>query len=100
MKVWTKVKVEQKNKTIDELIKAYINYLLKDNDLARIAAKYHIQEDEIEKVYEQLASRIAGILILYIGNDRKRLRDIINRYHGESAYLKQIFPEVEGYVER
>ncbi len=100
MKVWTKVKIEQKNKEIDALIHAYTNYLFKDNMMSVLALKYHIGEEDIEKMYETIAARIAGILILYIGNDKKRLYDIFKRYQGKNTYLKQVTPIVEGYIER
>ncbi len=100
MKVWTKVQIHQKNKKIEEIVTAYINYLFKDTTLAVLAKKYKIDSNDMMQVYQELASRISGLLILYLGNDKKRLHDILKRYHGENAYLNQIIPEVEGYVDR
>lgn len=100
MKVWTKVRINQKNKEIDKIVKAYINYLLKDNALSVLAMKYHMEENEVRTVYEQLSARIAGLIILYIGKDQRRLYDILNRYQGDNSYLTRVLPEIEGYIEK
>lgn len=100
MKVWTKVKIEQKNKDVERLIQAYTNYIFKDTSLSKLKAKYQISQEEINTVYQELASRLGGLLILYIGQDQRRLHDIVNRYQSANASFSNQAPEVEGYIEK
>ncbi len=100
MKVWTKVKINQKNKDIESLTKSYINYILNDTSIEKLQEKYQIEQQEIDLIYQELASRIAGLLILYIGKDHRRLKEIYKKYQINPEKFVSFTPELEGYVEK
>ena len=72
MKIWTKVKLTDKNKDVEEIA---------------ILDQY-------------TANRIAGILMLYLAKDTKRINDIVNKYHIRDGIIQDIMPELEGYIDR
>lgn len=100
MKVWKKVNFLKKDKKVELICKAYINYIYKDSPLNDLITKYNIDSNDIAKFKQYTANRIAGLIILYLANDTKRLNDIILKYESNNINLKEIFPEIEGYIER
>ena len=46
------------------------------------------------------ANRISGILLLYLAKDYKRINDIANKYNLNNEVIKNINPEIEGYVSK
>ena len=100
MKVWTKVKITKKDKELEQIVTSYINYIFKDTAFSYLAKKYQMTEYDVQIFYQKLAARIAGVLLLYLADDKKRLQDILNKYSQENVYLKDLIPEVEGYIDR
>ena len=98
MKVWTKIKLKEKNKDINLIANALVQYILKDSPINDIYSKYNIKTEEKKEVENYMASRIAGLLLLYFSKDTKRINDIVNKYNITNQ--KEISAELEGYVEK
>ena len=100
MKVWKCAKFLKKDKTVDLISRAYINYIYKYSPINDIIRKYNIDPVDIYKLNQYTANRIAGLLILYMAKDEKRLNDIILKYDTSDLLVSEIIPEIEGYIER
>ncbi len=100
MKVWKKVKFLKKDKNINIVSQSYINYILKDSPMNDLVRKYHIDPMDLVKLNTYLANRIAGLLVLYMAKDNKRLNDIILKYQTDHLLIGEIIPEIEGYIEK
>lgn len=98
MKVWTKIKLKEKNKDISTISNSLVNYIFKDSPLINTFYKYNISPQERQEIEKYMASRIAGLLLLYFSKDSKRINDIVNKYNDKSN--REIFPELEGYIEK
>ena len=48
--------------------------------------------------HQYTADRIAGILMLYLAKDTKRINDILNKYNFKDEIITQISPLIEGYI--
>ena len=98
MKIWTKVKLKEYDKDIDILSNSMVNYLYSNGPIVDIFNKYGLKEEERKRVEEYTSSRIAGLLTLHMADDKRRIKDIINRYyHQENTH--KILPEIEGYID-
>lgn len=97
MKVWKKVHLKEQDKNINILSNTITNYLYTNGPLEQLCMKYHVNHQEIKKY---IANRIAGILVIYIANDQRRIHDIVNRYYTKETFLSHIVPELEGYIDQ
>ncbi len=100
MKIWTKIRLKDQDKNIDVLSSAMTNYLYKYGPIGDILKKYGVSYNEKKIMEDYTASRIAGLLTLYLANDKGRIQDIVNRYYTNEATVKHIVPELEGYIEK
>jgi hypothetical protein len=100
MKIWTKVHIKDKNKKVELIAKALTNYLYGYGPILDISRKYNINQEDRSKLNQYTANRIAGLLMLYLTKDYKRINDIANKYNIDASYIKEIVPEIEGYIER
>ncbi len=71
MKVWKKAKFLKKDKTIDMISRAYINYIYRNGPINDIIRRYNIQPEDIFRLNQYTADRIAGLVILYLAKDKK-----------------------------
>lgn len=100
MKVWTKVKLTDRNKDVEIISKSLTNYLYGYGPIQNITRKYQIKEEDRKLLDQYTANRIAGILMLYLANDINRINDIVNKYNTPDGIVKEIIPELEGYIEK
>ncbi len=100
MKVWKCAKFLKKDKYIESITKSYINYIYKYGPINEIIRKYKINPEDIYKLNQYTANRIAGLILLYLANDKKRLNDIVLKYDTSDLLVSDIVPEIEGYIER
>ena len=100
MKVWTKVKLTDRNKDVEVISKSLTNYLYGYGPIQNITRKYQIKEEDRKLLDQYTANRIAGILMLYLANDINRINDIVNKYNIPDSIVKEIIPELEGYIEK
>jgi len=100
MKVWTKVKLTDRNKDVEVISKSLTNYLYGYGPIQNITRKYQIKEEDRKLLDQYTANRIAGILMLYLANDINRINDIVNKYNIPDGIVKEIIPELEGYIEK
>ena len=100
MKVWTKVKLTDRNKDVEIISKSLTNYLYGYGPIQNITRKYQIKEEDRKLLDQYTANRIAGILMLYLANDINRINDIVNKYNIPDGIIKEIIPELEGYIEK
>lgn len=100
MKVWTKVKLTDRNKDVEIISKSLTNYLYGYGPIQNITRKYQIKEEDRKLLDQYTANRIAGILMLYLANDINRINDIVNKYNIPDGIVKEIIPELEGYIEK
>ena len=66
MKVWTKVKLTDKNKDVELIAKSLTNYLYGYGPILNITRKYHIKPEDRKVLDQYTANRIAGILLSLI----------------------------------
>ena len=100
MKVWSKVRIKDKNKDIEVMSKSLTNYLYGYGPIQEICRKYKIDPIERKKLDQYTADRIAGLLMLYLSNDKKRINNIVNKYNIDVTENISILPEIEGYIEK
>ncbi len=100
MKIWTKVKLTDKNKEVELIAKSLTNYLYGYGPILDLARKYHIKPEDRKVLDQYTANRIAGLLMLYLSKDTKRINDIVNKYNIPEGIISDIMPELEGYIER
>ena len=98
MKVWTKLILNEQNKDIDHIAKALTHFLYKDGIVNEIKKKYNISLKDTKKLDQYTADRIAGILMLYLAKDTKRINDILNKYNFKDEIINNISPLIEGYI--
>lgn len=100
MKVWTKVRLKDQNKKIELVSRSLTNYLYAYGPAAEVKEKYNISENDYAKMSQYTADRISGILLLYLAKDYKRINDIANKYNLNNEVIKNIYPEIEGYISK
>ena len=100
MKVWTKVRLKDQNKKIEQVSRSLTNYLYAYGPSSEVKEKYNISESDYAKMSQYTANRISGILLLYLAKDYKRINDIANKYNLNNEVIKNINPEIEGYVSK
>lgn len=100
MKIWTKVRLKDKNKEVELIAKSLTNYLYGYGPIQDITRKYSIEKEDRKILDQYTANRIAGILMLYLAKDINRINDIVNKYNIPEGIIKDIAPELEGYIEK
>lgn len=100
MKVWTKVHLKDKNREVEVISKALTNYLYALGPIDDITKKYNISEEDRILHDQYTANRIAGLLMLYLAQDTSRINDIANKYNFNNTMVKNITPEIEGYINK
>lgn len=100
MKVWTKVHIKDKNKQVEIISKAFTNYLYTYGPILNIFRKYGVSLEDKKALDKYVSNRIAGLLLLYLSKDYKRINDIANKYNIETSRISEIIPEIEGYIEK
>lgn len=100
MKVWTNVKLTDKNNDVELITKSLVNYIYGYGPIQNITHKYQIKEEDRLLLDQYTANRIAGLLMLYLARDTKRINDIVNKYNISNSFIKEIVPELEGYIEK
>ncbi len=100
MKAWSKVHIKDKNKDVELISKALMNYLFQYGPIQSVYHKYNISSKEKMAINQYTANRIAGLLLLYLSKDYQRINDILNKYNLQNNNLSEIIPEIEGYIER
>ena len=100
MKIWTKVHIKDKNKQVDLISKSFTNYLYGYGPIREICRKYNVKEEDRRILDQYTADRIAGLLMLYLSKDYKRINDIANKYNINASIIKEITPEIEVYIEK
>lgn len=100
MKIWTKVHLKDQNKNVKLISKSLTNYLYGYGPILDICRKYRITPEDRKVLDQYTANRIAGILMLYLANDTKRINDIVNKYNIPDGIVEDIIPEIEGYINK
>ena len=100
MKIWAKVKLKDRNKDIELIAKSLTNYLYGYGPILDVTRKYNISLEDRKALDQYTANRIAGILMLYLSKDYKRINDIANKYNFNATNLDTIVPEIEGYMDK
>ena len=100
MKIWTKIKIKDKNKDIEKISQSLANYLYGYGPIQDITRKYQLTENDRRLLDEYTTNRIAGLLMLYLAKDTRRINDIVNKYNFYTGTIKNIEPEIEGYINK
>ena len=100
MKIWAKIHIKDKNKDVDIISRSLTNYLHGYGPINDICHKYGISNEDRRRLDKYTANRTAGILMLYLSKNIKRLNDIVNKYNVSIATMNDIEPEIEGYIEK
>lgn len=100
MKIWTKIHLKEQNKEIEQISKSLTNYIYGYGPIQDITRKYKISKEDRVLIDQYSANRVAGILLLYLAKDYNRINDIINKYNFNYENIKNILPEIEGYIEK
>lgn len=100
MKVWTKVSIKDRNQQVERISKSFLNYLYGYGPIRDICRKYNITPEDRGMLEQYTANRISGLLLLFLSKDYHRINDIANKYDVNAASNLDIFPEIEGYIDR
>ena len=100
MKIWSKVFIKDKNKDVELIAKSLTNYIYGYGPILDISRKYNIDPLDRKKIDQYTANRIAGLLMLYLSKDYRRINDIANKYNINGTNITEIIPEIEGYIEK
>ncbi len=100
MKVWAKVHIKDRNKEVEQISKSLTNYLYGYGPINDLCRKYGINNEDRKILDEYTSNRIAGLLMLYLSKDIKRINDIVNKYNINISTINEISPEIEGYIEK
>ena len=100
MKIWAKVHIKDKNKEVEQISKRFTNYLYGYGPINDLCRKYGINNEDRRLLDEYTSNRIAGLLMLYLSKDIKRINDIANKYNINISTINEINPEIEGYIEK
>ena len=100
MKIWSKVFIKDKNKDVELIAKSLTNYIYGYGPILDISRKYNINPLDRKKIDQYTANRIAGLLMLYLSKDYRRINDIANKYNINGTNITEIIPEIEGYIDK
>lgn len=98
MKIWTKVRLKDYNKKVEVVSKSLTNYIYGYGPMEELSLKYNISDVDRHMIDQYSANRIAGLLMLYLARDTNRINDIVNKYNTPDGIVKEIVPEIEGYI--
>ena len=93
MKVWTRVRIKERDKQVELISKAFTNYIYGKGPIMDLYRKYRVNENDIHII-------VAGLLMLYLARDFDRINDIANKYNMDASRYTDIVPEIEGYIEK
>jgi len=100
MQVWMRVCLKDKNKEIELISKSLTNYLYGYGPIRNLCRKYKIREEDRKILDQNIANKIAGLLLLYASKDVKRINDIVNKYNISDNIVNEIIPELECYIDK
>lgn len=100
MRVWSKVHLKEQNRNVELISKSLTNYLYGYGPMDAICKKYNIDSNDRKVLDQFTADRVAGILLLYLAGDTRRINDIVNRYNVDHSFVGKILPEIEGYINK
>ncbi len=100
MKVWTRVTLNDQDRNSLLISKSLTNYIYGYGPINEICKKYGVSDEDRMKLDRYTTNRIAGILMLYLANDVKRINDIVNKYNVENQFIQGVLPEIEGYINK
>lgn len=100
MKVWTKVRLKDYDKSVNTVSKSLTNYIYTYGPIEDLAKKYKIDDDDLRLIKQFSANRVAGLLMLYLAKDKDRINDIVNKYNVNDELVSEIIPEIEGYINK
>ncbi len=100
MKVWTKVHIRDFNRQVTLISSALTRYLFEQTSIDELTEKYNISSIDRISLEKKIANRVAGLFMLYLSHDTKRINDIVNKYHVPDKVIEDILPEIEGYIEK
>lgn len=100
MKVWTKVHIKDKNRQVELISKSFTNYLYSLGPISNLVQKYNISPEDKLLLDQYTTNRVAGLLMLYLSGNTTRINDIANKYNINSNLVKDVEPEIEGYIEK
>lgn len=100
MKIWTKVHIKDVDKNVNAIAKSFTNYLYGYGPIRDLYRKYNVSQHDRHIIDQDIANRIAGLLMLYFSKDYKRINDIANKYNVNASIIGSIIPEIEGYIEK
>lgn len=100
MKVWIKAKYQKEDKNLKRTLESYLNYIYEGSTIEEIFTKYKVSKKDRKEINQTLANRMAGLYLLLLAQDKKRLHDIVLKYQKNKMLLNEITPEIEGYIER
>ena len=100
MKVWKKAFLKDKNNEINLISKSLTNYLYGYGPIRDLCRKYKINSNDRKLLDQYTTNRIAGILLLYLSKDTKRINDIVNKYNIPDSNIDKVIPEIEGYIDK
>ena len=100
MKVWSKIQLTDQNREVELISKSLTNYLYSYGPIADIIRKYNINDKDQKQLSQFMSNKIAGLLMLYLAKDTKRINDILNKYHIPDRNYGSLIPEVEVYLNK
>ena len=100
MRVWSKVHLKEQNRKVELISKSLTNYLYGYGPIDDICRKYKINSSDRKILDQYTADRVAGILLLYLAGDTRRINDIVNKYNVDHSFVERILPEIEGYINK
>lgn len=100
MKVWAKVHLKDYDKSVELISKSLTNYLYGYGPIDAICKKYNVETKDRKILNQFTANRVAGLLMLYLAGDTKRINDIVNRYNVDQSFVENVLPEIEGYINK
>ena len=100
MKIWTKVTIKDRNSKVERISKSFLNYLYGYGPIQDICRKYNISLEDRYRLEQYTANRISGLLLLFLSKDYQRINDIANKYDLNAGSLIDVYPEIEGYIDK
>lgn len=100
VKVWTKIRLRDRDKQVELISKSLTNYLYGYGPIRDLVRKYKIDDKDRRVLDQYMAERISGLLMLYIAKDTKRINDIVNKYNIPDSIVNEVVPVLEGYIDK
>ena len=85
---------------VELISKSLTNYLYGFGPILDITRKYKISPSDRKMIDQYTINRLSGILMLYLTKDYDRINDIVNKYNIPDTIMEEVFPEIEGYIEK